>query len=344
MPKAQGAILLEIPARLHKPMNFRLISVLALFLATPVFAVTPPAPPPTPAAQGASAPPPMTLPLERAETRRSKALADQLKETDRATAIHWLGSGDNKFLALYLPDHSGRTYANLVILPDNLQHPDWPGVVRTLRQNLAAHGWNTLAIATPDYLIQPKLPPLSEENPPAAAPQAPATGSKPATSPAPSPAPAATADKPQESVEYPPEKVPDILNARVAEAIQFLNQKNKLPVVVAAIGLSAGIMAKKAQKMLIKDIAGIVLINPAQPEGSNFNTDLDAMDLRIPVLDIVPQFAPDTDPALRRHNAARIGQRQYYQRTIPGAGPSFSGVTPMVAAAVSSWGRRYYKR
>ena len=67
------------------------------------------------------------------------------------------------------------------------------------------------------------------------------------------------------------------------------------------------------------------------------------MDLRIPVLDIVPQFNPDTDPALRRHNAQRIGQRQYSQRTIPGAGPAFSGMAPMVAAAVSSWGRHYYK-
>ena len=93
------------------------------------------------------------------DTRRGKILADQIQQQDKETEVHWLGSEPDSFLALFRADHSGQPFANVLILHDNRQHPDWPGLVNSLRTRLAAHGWNTLAISLPDYIEQPALPP-----------------------------------------------------------------------------------------------------------------------------------------------------------------------------------------
>ena len=120
-------------------MKCRPILLLCLLAPTLLGAKTA-APPPAqvePAAVTTEAPPALKAPLVREETRRSKALEEQLKQVDKETEIIWLGEGDSQFLGLFLADHSGATFANALILHDNLQHPDWPGVVHELRTALA---------------------------------------------------------------------------------------------------------------------------------------------------------------------------------------------------------------
>lgn len=275
-----------------------------------------------------TAPPAPQLPPQRAETRRSKALERQLQAVDKETERLWLGSSDDPFLGLYRADHSGNRFASALILHDNLQHPDWPGLVHHLRTGLAAHGWNTLAIALPDYQTLPALPP-------------PGATSDGAATPAQAPLP--DLDSPLLDVEYSQEQVPEILGSRVKAAIDTLKQKNSGPVVVIALGLAAGMATKKAQTMLIQDIAGLVIIDPVQPDGSDFNTDLDAADLRIPILDIAPEFFPRTDPAPRRHSASRTRQRLFQQRLISGARPDFRGQESVVLKAVRGWGEQHFR-
>lgn len=360
-------------------MNFRLILPLVLLLALPVQAVTPPkqaaSPAPAdPATAATDAPPILRLPAEREETRRAKALEQQLSLVDRATEVAWLDNGEDRFLALYRADSSGKPFASLLILHDNRQHPDWPGIVRGLREQLSGHGWNTLSVAMPDYLPQPKLPPMPEPSvtdavapaattPPAgAATKAKAadkgkapSGAKASTPAAPGTKPSGTAaiEEPatpsathdeEKSVEYPTEKVPDVVDERVRVGIAFLKKKDPAPVVIVAIGLPAGFAAKKTQTLLIKDVAGIVLIDPVQPEGSDFNTDLDALDLRVPILDIAPEFGPRTNPALRLANATRARHESYQQRIIRGAKPGFTGYESQIVKTVRGWGERLFKR
>lgn len=360
MPKARTSILTKTPESKHHLMKIPLIVTLCLLLPLPTTAAAAKTPPAaeSPVAETA-VPPPLTIPPQRAETRRGKALAEQLATIDKETEVLWLGTGDDEHLGLYRADHSGRNFASVLILHDNLQHADWPGLVRTLRRQLPAHGWNTLAIGLPDYRVIPDLPPRPQPDEPAQ--PDPTTSAKPETKPAAKPAapakppaaasPAAAADEPAaashdlalKDVEYTAEQVPDIIDSRVRGAIAQLKQKSPQPVVLVAIGLSAGITAKQAQTMLIKDIAGLVIIDPVQPVGSTFNTDLDAMDLRIPILDIAPEFAPRTDPALRLHGARRMQHQLYQQRIIRGAQPGFRGHETSVLKAVRGWGERWFK-
>lgn len=320
-------------------MKFRLILVWLLCLPGAVPAVEPP--PEPAAADAATAPPPLREPPQRMDTRRGKVLATQIQQQDKETEIHWLGTEPDTFLALFRADHSGEPFANLLILHDNRQHPDWPGLVNSLRTRLAAHGWNTLAISLPDYIEQPKLPPREQ---PANEPAPEGSATTPATA-EPAAETAATedpADKP--SVEYPAAEVPDVVDARAREAITFLQQKADLPLAIVAIGLSATIVAKKAQTMLMTDIAGLVIIDPVEPASLEFNINLDTMDLRIPVLDIAPGFSPRSDPQLRRNSATRSRHPLYQQRILPGTGPEFAGMVPAVVRTLRGWGERHFRQ
>lgn len=77
---------------------------------------------------------------------RLQWLSDELTPAQ----VRWL-NGDQQnpsaFLALYLPETTGRGQGGALILPDAGQHPDWPGVVSVLRQGLPDKGWHTLSIA-----------------------------------------------------------------------------------------------------------------------------------------------------------------------------------------------------
>lgn len=333
-------------------MNFRLILALLLLVSAPVLGADPP-PVPEPSQDAGAAPPPLRDPPQRRETLRSKALAEQIKRLERETEVSWLGAGESEFLALYLADHSGKTFANALILHDNQQHPDWPGLVRSLRHDLAAHGWNTLAIQLPDYLEAPVIPkdapPPAESEATAPPPEQAMPGAKmpgakttaatkpPATEPEPPPP-----EEPK-SVEFPLEQVPDIVDSRTRTAVGLLQQKFKGPTVIVAIGLSAAIAAKKAQTMLIADIAGIVIVDPVEPASLDFKIDLDAMDLRIPVLDIAPEFYPRSNPVLRRNSARRARHDLYEQRIIPGSQQQFPDMERSVENAIRGWGERWFK-
>lgn len=294
-------------------------------------------------------PAPLAIPPIRKETQRSQQLAKHLQTTDKETQVIWLGSGKEEFLGLYRPDSSGRPLANIVILHDNLQHPDWPGIIRQLRLKLSSTGWNTLSIALPDYLPKPAkektdspVPdPQSEEldteatEPPDMMPSAMPDDSK-----------GAIKETPlmDTKVEYESEKVPAIMNERISLAISFIKEKSPLPVVVLCHGLSATLIAKQAQTMLVKDISGLVIIDPVEVTAlKGFDSKLDAMDLRIPVLDIAPEFNPRTAPALRKKNAARLQHKGYRQQVIHGADQDFSNTEAALIKTVRGWGEKLFR-
>ena len=333
---------------------YRILLVCAL-LTSPVQAA-PAATTETPSATAAPAdpaaaetqadePPVLRLPAERAETSRAKALVLQLEQVDRATEAAWLDSGEDRFLALYRPDASGTAFASLLILHDNRQHPDWPGIVRGLREQLSDHGWNTLAVAMPDYLPLPVLPPRPVPEP-VTPDQETATGEAPPAeepeSPAPTPPPPVDTEEP--SVEYPTDKIPAVVDERIRAGAAFLKKKDPAPVVLVTIGLSAGLAAKNPQTLRIKDIAGIVLIDPVAPEGADFNADLQALNLQVPVLDIVPQWNARSSAPLRLANARRARHQDWQLRKIQGTGPGFNGYEAWVIKAVRGWGEQHFRR
>ncbi len=298
-----------------------------------------------PTAEQPPAPPPLPK-----QILRSKRLQKQLQQVDEETQAIWLGSGKNEFMGLYLDDSSGASYANIVILHDNLQHPNWPGVIEQLRRQLAEHGWNTLSITLPDFVPKPK----ATERPPATATATEAETEQEqqddqaldtaATEP-PDMMPSATPNVilEEETQAVSADTITSIIGQRTNLAMEFLKQKAPLPIVVLGYGFSASLVAKEAQTMLIKDLNGLVIIDPSRPDGiEGINPNLDAMDLRVPILDITPQYSPRSNPKLRKKNAKRLKVRQYQQRVIRGARQGFFNFEPAVVRAVRGWGETYY--
>jgi alpha-beta hydrolase superfamily lysophospholipase len=79
---------------------------------------------------------------------QEESWAEQIVESLEDQNAYWLDAGDSEFIALYTPA-LGRRRAAVLILHDAGTHPDWREVVRPLRTQLAARGFDTLAIQMP---------------------------------------------------------------------------------------------------------------------------------------------------------------------------------------------------
>jgi len=64
--------------------------------------------------------------------------------------IVWLDADQPlKHLALFKEAQGIDVLGSILILPDLSHHPDWPHIIRPLRNDLANHGWNTLSLQMP---------------------------------------------------------------------------------------------------------------------------------------------------------------------------------------------------
>lgn len=321
--------------RYGSPLSLPGMALLALLVSAPLEAAAPA----TPAETAESELTPIApAPAEPAETLRNRRVAALLAETDTKTESHWLGSGQQPFLGLYQADHSGSTFANALILHDNLQNPDWPGVVRTLRHELAAHGWNTLSMAVPDYRPATTVPPLTQNSD--------ATQTEPELDTEATEPPELQAPMTQDAApEVASKDIPKQLDSRVRAATAFLADKSPQPLVIIAVGSSATLVAKQAQALFLQDINGLIMIDPvALPRLEGFNEGLDMTELRIPVLDIAPEFNPRSNPELRKQNARRLQHQGYQQRIMRGSDQSFEGAEWQVVKVVRGWGEGLFKR
>lgn len=285
---------------------------------------------------------------EHNETLRNQAVEAHLALTDKATQSSWLGAGKARFLALKLPDSSGHTFANALILHDNLRNPDWPGVVRTLRKDLAKAGWNTLSIAVPDYLPTKHIPPLETRQPQTTEAELDTEATEPdAVMAAAESAKNDTVDQPavNQGTAESTVPVPEQLDQRIRLAAQALDSDNSLPLVIIAVGSSATMVAKQAQELFLEDINGLVIIDPVPLPGlEGYDESLDVLDLRIPVLDLAPEFNPRADPKPRADNARRLQHDAYQQRILRGSNQEFSNSETRVVKAIRGWGETRFKR
>lgn len=86
--------------------------------------------------------------------------SETLKKQVRSHQIVWLETGlKRKTFALYLDTQDIDIQGGAIILPDFNQHPDWPEIIHTLRNELPGHGWKTLSIQPP---IMENLPSAAE--------------------------------------------------------------------------------------------------------------------------------------------------------------------------------------
>lgn len=363
------------------------------------------------AAQPASTAPPAPIrnPPLRLEIRRNQPLAKQIEGMEGAEGLPvWLGEEKDPFLGLYIESYVGETLGAVLLLHDNEQHPDWPGMLRELRISFPKNGWSTMSIALPDFRpIPPILPPLPKPEPVAAqAPAADAGNSK--TDDAEKAGDAkpdgdADKDKPkdqgknekepdskdkknnddkkdadkkgskddakkdekstedgkpadadtaaqttipatppqpeylQRDAEIPVDKYPEEIERRIKTATRYLINEGAQHVVIVAFGSNAGLATHISRKMLMNELDGLVLMDPKPYPEARFDLPKDTADLRIPVLDVVPEFEPGTNPLLRKQATGRMQTPQYEMRLVRGAAVNFSGYEPYVFKAVRGW-------
>lgn len=355
----------------------------------------------------AAPPAPIRNPPLRLEIRRNQPLAKQIQQLEGAEGnVVWLGDAKEPFLGLYIENYAKQSLGAVLLLHDNEQHPDWPGMLHELRTSFPQHGWSSLSIALPDLRpIPPILPPLPK--PVEAAPTAPAAsegaGDKTADGKPADPKaadkkdaandknkdatkdknnakdtgkesgkeagkdkaaagksdgkndnkdPKAAEDKPAESAapatppppeflqrdsEVAPEKFPAEVERRIREATHYLINEGVQHVVIVAFGNTAGLAAHISRNMLINELDGLVMMDAKPYADARYDLPVDTADLRIPVLDVVPELDPGSNPLLRKQSTSRARTPQYEMRSVAGASSNFYGFEPYVFKTVKGW-------
>ena len=83
-------------------------------------------------------------------------LARQLAEEQAADEVYWLGQQGSQFLSLYRQQQGLQTRGAVILLHGMGGHPDWPDVIRPLREKMVEFGWATLSLQMP--LLPPAEP------------------------------------------------------------------------------------------------------------------------------------------------------------------------------------------
>ncbi len=239
------------------------------------------------------------------------ALIELLKQQDPATQALWLNPSDQSGLALYRAAVGLPGFAYLLILHDDGENPDWPGVVRYTRRELSNRGWSTLSVSVPPLPRSAKTP------------------TTPVSDPANSSMDAATSL----TQAHP-------FNQTLGSALSYLSNQSGLPIIVVAIGSSATLAAQLSPFWRTPQVAGLVLVDPSPAANSKgYPIESSAIDFALPVLDMVPANNPRSDPKRR---LTPLNQR-YRQQILPGTSAQFAENAHLVGKNIHSWGKQTVK-
>ena len=114
--------------------------------------------------------------------------------------------------------------------------------------------------------------------------------------------------------------------------------------IIIAVGSSATLMLQQVKQDALNGINGLVIVDPL-PLTDLEGVDLEMKDLnlRLPLLDIAPEFNPRSDPKIRATNARREHQNQYQQRILRGVSREFRGSEMRLVKAVRGWAEANYR-
>ncbi len=205
------------------------------------------------------------------------ALRQQLPESQQ----RWLTDSQGEFLALYQPQNRAQPMGAVLIVHDLGQHPDWPHVVRPLRQGLPDQGWHTLSImlpeapglSVPDRVLATrsataKAEPETTDEP--AAPDTPDTAENPEDEPSADNEPASEAEaatiqlQGAASQDNTPEPVPSFeeqVMGRIEAGLMHLQEKGLANIVLIGVGDSARLVTLfLARNPEYRDQKGMTLV------------------------------------------------------------------------------------
>lgn len=84
-----------------------------------------------------------------AEMTNESSVVTQLKLSSAPEEVISLDVNGQKVFALYRQDRNNNTQGGLILLHDLDAHPDWPGVISSLRHEMPEYGWSTLSLQLP---------------------------------------------------------------------------------------------------------------------------------------------------------------------------------------------------
>ena len=248
-------------------------------------------------------------PVERQPLlERSQEEAAALGRTVPAQEQQQLQAGSDTFLALWKTANTAEPKGAVIIIPGAGETADWPQAIGPLRQKLPDAKWSSLSITLPDLQSDAIAPRVVE---PAAAPKAPETGSKDATTAQPieqaAGGEAEVADQvAADTVEEQEKADGERIFARIDAAIAYAEQQSARSIVVLGHGTGAYWAARYLSEKQTAQVEKFVMVDAQTPAKAKPALAELTPTLELPTADIFyMDKALDRNAALERMQASK---------------------------------------
>ena len=247
--------------------------------------------------------------------------------------VLWWPEGDGQVLALYMKAISAEPVGAVLFVPDQDLHATHPQRLQRLRLALPEHGWTTLVVTlpvpdslpTPEREIPKQIPEVESDKP--------SEQQRPETEEVfdDQTGEVASVDelnKPPAAELQPaaPEKpASEIVDARLAQAVQYLHGDGQFNLVLVAEGAGAVRAARLMEKMGFSGFRAVVLIDGRnQLQGETGDLLMAIAKMSVPMFDLYEgqHMADEKDVQSRKVAAKRAGNDRYVSLQIPLYEPS----------------------
>ena len=239
---------------------------------------------------------------------RSQEEAAALQRKLPAQEQQQLQAGSDTFLALWKPANSADPKGAVIIVPGAGETADWPQAVGPLRRKLPDAEWSSLSITLPDLQGDAIAPRVIE---PAAAPKAPETASKDATTAQPIEQAAGGEAEVAEQVvaetsEEQAKADADRIFGRIDAAIAYAEQQSARSIVVLGHGTGAYWAARFLSERQTPQVEKLVMVDAQAPAKALPPLAELTPTLKLPTVDIFyMDKALDRNAALERMQASK---------------------------------------
>ncbi|VVN78143.1 hypothetical protein PS718_00879 [Pseudomonas fluorescens] len=219
-----------------------------------------------------------------------------------------LQAASETFLALWKPANTADPKGAVIIVPGAGETADWPQAIGPLRQKLPNAEWSSLSITLPDLQSDAIAPRVVEA---AAAPKAPETGSKDATTAQPieqaAGGEAEVADQVvAETTEEQSKADAERIFARIDAAIAYAEQQSARRIVVLGHGTGAYWAARYLSERQTAQVEKFVMVDAQAPAKAKPPLAELTPTLKLPTADIFYMDKPlDRHAALERMQASK---------------------------------------
>ncbi|RDL19349.1 alpha/beta hydrolase family protein [Pseudomonas jessenii] len=239
---------------------------------------------------------------------RSQEEAAALERKVPAQEQQQLQAASETFLALWKPANTADPKGAVIIVPGAGETADWPQAIGPLRQKLPNAEWSSLSITLPDLQSDAITPRVVEA---AAAPKAPETGSKDATTAQPieqaAGGEAEVADQVvAETTEEQSKADAERIFARIDAAIAYAEQQSARRIVVLGHGTGAYWAARYLSERQTAQVEKFVMVDAQAPAKAKPPLAELTPTLKLPTADIFYMDKPlDRHAALERMQASK---------------------------------------